>query len=84
MSGRSGKAIASHTPLIAVGKNTFALTPSQMMLVRRAKMTGGATGLSDKELKSAEKLQAIGAGRVEGQSLSVHEVVEILQIGRSP
>lgn len=56
MSGRSGSAVAPHTPLVQVGSTTFSVSVPQARLIRRVMDNGGRMQLNPRQLRSAGPL----------------------------
>ncbi len=66
MGGYSGKAIASHTPIVLFDGNHFAVSMAQRRLIERALRAGGALHVSGGEVRTARALALFGELRDDG------------------
>lgn len=62
MSGRTGKQVGAKTRLLRINGNAFAVSESQANLHDRAVLGGGGCYASASEVRSARKLEILGAG----------------------
>lgn len=66
MSGYSGKAVASHTPIVKVGLVRFAVSVAQYRLLGRAILLGGPMPVKGVEVRTARALSLFGELREDG------------------
>lgn len=62
MSGRTGKRVGAKTRLLRINGTVFAVSESQANLHDRAVVAGGGCYAAASEVRSARKLESIGAG----------------------
>jgi len=65
MSGNTGRAVGRHTLLAHRGDTSFAISPAQLRIVKRALAHGGATYVKAGEVRSAEKLVSLKLGELQ-------------------
>jgi hypothetical protein len=66
MGGRSGKAVASHTPFVVFDGNHLAVSQAQYRLIARAINRGGALKVKGGEVRTARALSLFGELRDDG------------------
>jgi len=66
MGGHSGKAVASHTPIVKRGGQRFAVSTAQRRLIERAIRDGGSLHVKGGEVRTARALILFGELRDEG------------------
>ncbi len=65
MSGKTGSAVGRHTALVHHGAVSFAVTPAQLRIVKRALASGGATFVKGAaELRTVKHLVALSLGEL--------------------
>jgi hypothetical protein len=67
MSGRTGKSVSPHTPLVWLGKNAMAVTPAQRRILERAVAHGGGCHVSGSEVRTARTSFLFGELRDDGK-----------------